>query len=42
METNIATNKKTSQEEFINLRDLVELFLGRWYWFVLSVIIAWA
>lgn len=39
METNIATNKKTSQEEFINLRDLVELFLGRWYWFVLSVII---
>lgn len=39
METNTTTNKKTSQEEFINLRDLVELFLGRWYWFVLSVII---
>lgn len=37
METQTTTNKKTSQEEFISLRDLIELFLGRWYWFVLSV-----
>lgn len=37
METTNTNNKKSSQEEFISIRDLIELFLGRWYWFVLSV-----
>lgn len=38
METK-TTNNNSSQEDFISLRDLIELFLNRWYWFVLSVII---
>lgn len=39
METKTTDNQKTSQEEFIKFRDLIELFLRRWYWFALSVAI---
>lgn len=38
METKTTVNN-ISQEEFVSLRDLVELFLSRWYWFLLSIII---
>lgn len=38
METKTITNN-TSQDDFVSLRDLIELFLSRWYWFVFSIII---
>ena len=42
METKSTDSQKPTQEEFITLRDLIELFLSRWYWFVLSVVVCLA